>query len=691
MNSFKLTSEYKPKGDQPEAIAKLLDGLKRGYRDQTLLGVTGSGKTLTMANVIEESNRPALVISHNKTLAAQLYLEFKELFPQNSVKYFVSYYDYYQPEAYIPRTDTYIEKETSINDEIDRLRHGATSSILSRRDTIIVASVSCIYGIGSPQDYMGQTLRLKKGQQIRRSELLRQLINIQYERNDTELIRGRLRVKGDIVDIYPPYEDFVLRLEFFGNEIESIKLIEALTGQIIKTFTDIMVFPAKHFVTTREKILSVIGDIQAELEERVRELKKEGKELEAHRIKARTNHDIEMMLETGYCSGIENYSRYLSGREPGSPPITLIDYFPKDYLMFVDESHITLPQIRGMYNGDQARKSTLVEHGFRLPSAKDNRPLRFIEFDQIINQAIYVSATPQDAEMVKSNQSPEKFSTVLEYYEKVEEGHKFEGIASQIIRPTGLLDPIVEIRPSKNQIDNLMSEIRARVKKEQRILVTTLTKRMAEDLADYLQEHGIKVAYLHSDIDTLERPEILRDLRLGVYDVLVGINLLREGLDLPEVSLVVIIDADKEGFLRSASSLIQTCGRAARHQEGKVIMYADKITGSMDRAMKETARRREIQEEHNKKHGITPQTIKKGIRENMRGAEEEKESIHNLDIIRAPKDEIERIIVDLEKQMKFHAKELNFEKAAAVRDQIIVLRTQVEESKTQKKILGKKR
>ena len=691
MNSFKLTSEYKPKGDQPEAIAKLLDGLKRGYRDQTLLGVTGSGKTLTMANVIEESNRPALVISHNKTLAAQLYLEFKELFPQNSVKYFVSYYDYYQPEAYIPRPDTYIEKETSINDEIDRLRHGATSSILSRRDTIIVASVSCIYGIGSPQDYMGQTLRLKKGQQIRRSELLRQLINIQYERNDTELIRGRLRVKGDIVDIYPPYEDFVLRLEFFGNEIESIKLIEALTGQIIKTFTDIMVFPAKHFVTTREKILSVIGDIQAELEERVRELKKEGKELEAHRIKARTNHDIEMMLETGYCSGIENYSRYLSGREPGSPPITLIDYFPKDYLMFVDESHITLPQIRGMYNGDQARKSTLVEHGFRLPSAKDNRPLRFIEFDQIINQAIYVSATPQDAEMVKSNQSPEKFSTVLEYYEKVEEGHKFEGIASQIIRPTGLLDPIVEIRPSKNQIDNLMSEIRARVKKEQRILVTTLTKRMAEDLADYLQEHGIKVAYLHSDIDTLERPEILRDLRLGVYDVLVGINLLREGLDLPEVSLVVIIDADKEGFLRSASSLIQTCGRAARHQEGKVIMYADKITGSMDRAMKETARRREIQEEHNKKHGITPQTIKKGIRENMRGAEEEKESIHNLDIIRAPKDEIERIIVDLEKQMKFHAKELNFEKAAAVRDQIIVLRTQVEESKTQKKILGKKR
>ncbi|OIP24213.1 excinuclease ABC subunit B [bacterium CG2_30_37_16] len=691
MDKFILKSEYTPKGDQPEAIDKLVRGLKKGYRDQTLLGVTGSGKTLTMANIIARENRSALIISHNKTLAAQLYLEFKELFPENAVKYFVSYYDYYQPEAYIARSDTYIEKETSINDEIDRLRHGATSSLLTREDTIIVASVSCIYGIGSPEAYLGQTINIKKGQEIRRNEFLEKLINIQYERNETDLSRGKLRVRGDVIDIYPPYEDFVLRVEFFGDTIESIKLIDGLTGQIIKGFRDIMIFPAKHFVTTRENIKQVIPAITAEMEERAEELKREGKELEAHRLKMRTNHDIEMMTETGYCNGIENYSRYLSGRKAGEPAMTLIDYFPKDFLMFIDESHITLPQIRGMFNGDQARKKILVEHGFRLPSAMDNRPLRFFEFDKLINNVIYVSATPTDYEMVKSNHSKTKFETVPEYYEKVEEGQDFDGIASQIIRPTGLIDPIVEIRPSKNQIDDLMNEILKRAEKKQRVLVTTLTKRMAEDLADYLSDHSVKVAYLHSEIDTLERPEILRDFRLGVYDVLVGINLLREGLDLPEVSLVAILDADKEGFLRSTSSLIQTFGRAARHEEGAVIMYADKITGSMDRAMKETTRRREIQQDYNTKHDITPKTIKKAIRDSLLVRENiDEDHVSRLDVVRAPKEEIERFIKDLEKQMKYHAKNLEFEKAAMVRDQITVLRTQVEEGKIKRKILGKK-
>jgi len=689
MNDFIISNKYIPKGDQPKAVNKLLQGLDKNYRDQTLIGVTGSGKTLTMANIIAVENRSALIISHNKTLAAQLYMEFKELFPKNSVKYFVSYYDYYQPEAYIPKTDTYIEKETSINEEIDRLRHGATSSLLSRRDTIIIASVSCIYGIGSPEEYLTQSINIHVGLNYKRQEFLKNLIQILYIRNDNVLSRGTLRAKGDTVDIYPPYEDLILRIEFFGNEIVKIKNIDPLTGQLINNFNDVVIFPAKHFVTTQEKIKKATSLIEEELNLRLKELKKEGKELEAHRLRMRTLHDIEMMLETGYCNGIENYSRYLSGRGFGETPISLIEYFPKDFLMFIDESHITLPQIRGMYNGDMARKKTLVEHGFRLPSAQDNRPLRFFEFDKLINKVIYVSATPNDYELKKSNHSTKKFENLVEYYQYADNGIEFEGIANQVIRPTGLLDPIIEVRPVNNQIDDLLSEIKKITEKKQRVLVITLTKRMAEDLSDYLAELGIKTAYIHSDIDTLERPEILRDLRLGVYDVLVGINLLREGLDLPEVSLVAILDADKEGFLRSATSLIQTFGRAARHEEGRVIMYADSITKSMDRAIKETARRRKVQAEFNFINKITPKSIIKDVKEGIKEKESQKLSVFTADLSKSTKEEMEYIVRDLEKQMKLHAKELDFEKAVVVRDQIVAIKSQLTQINLKKKILGK--
>ncbi|MFO7271378.1 excinuclease ABC subunit UvrB [Sphaerobacter thermophilus] len=658
MPEFQLVTDLRPTGDQPKAIAQLVEGLQRGYDQQTLLGVTGSGKTFTMANVIQAVQRPTLVLAPNKTLAAQLYSEFKEFFPHNAVEYFVSYYDYYQPEAYVPRTDTYIEKDADINDEIDKLRHAATRALLTRRDVIIVASVSCIYGIGSPEEYGKTIVSLRRGATVRRDKVLRHLVEIQYERNDLTLMRGTFRVRGDTLDIFPAYEEIAVRIEFWGDEIERIVDIDPLTGEILAERNEIDIYPAKHFVTSQEKLQRAIKSIQEELEEWLKHLEAEGKILEAARLKQRTLYDLEMLQEAGYCSGIENYSRHLSGRKEGEPPWTLLDYFPDDYLMFIDESHMSIPQVRGMYGGDRSRKDILVEFGFRLPSARDNRPLTFDEFMQHINQVIYVSATPGEFELQNSKQ-----------------------VVEQVIRPTGLLDPEISVRPTKGQIDDLIDEIHRRVARGERALVTTLTKKMAEDLADYLKEIGIRTHYLHSEIDTLERIEILRDLRLGVYDVVVGINLLREGLDLPEVSLVAILDADKEGYLRSESSLIQTIGRAARHVDGKVIMYADTITRSMEAAINETYRRRAIQIAYNEEHGIEPRGIVKEVRDltdRVRAVAEEASPYRAESkagaIAELPPDELVRMIKDLERQMKEAAKMLEFEKAALLRDQIIELR-----------------
>ena len=639
---FKLHSEYKPTGDQPQAIEKLANGIKEGKKCQTLLGVTGSGKTFTMANIIQKVQKPTLILAHNKTLAGQLYSEFKEFFPENAVEYFVSYYDYYQPEAYIAQTDTYIEKDSAINDEIDKLRHSATAALFERKDVIIVASVSCIYGLGDPDDYSNMTISLRPGMIKERDELLRKLVENQYERNEIEFTRSKFRVKGDVVEVFPAgYEDKAIRIEFWGDEIEKISEFDPLTGKTISTLTHTLIHPASHYVTSGEKMKKAIKSIESELEVCIKNFKEQGKLLEAQRLEQRTNFDLEMLEEIGFCNGIENYSRHISGRKPGEAPYTLLDYFPKDFLLFVDESHVTLPQVRGMYNGDRARKDMLVTYGFRLPSAYDNRPLNFGEFEQRINQAIFVSATPAEYELEHSNGE----------------------IAEQIIRPTGLLDPIIEVRPVENQIDDLIGEINKQVEKKNRVLVTTLTKKMAEDLTEYLKEVGIKVKYLHSDIDTLERLEIIRDLRLGTFDVLVGINLLREGLDIPEVALVAILDADKPGFLRSDRSLIQTIGRAARNSEGKVIMYGDELTPAMEYAIKETNRRRKIQDSYNKENGITPKTIKKEIRDTIEvtklAEEETKQKIDDIPIEK------------LKREMKKAAKELDFERAAILRDEIV--------------------
>ena len=656
MAEFQVVAPFQPTGDQPEAIAQLADGLQRGDHYQTLLGVTGSGKTFTVAQVIERVRKPTLVLAPNKTLAAQLYAEFKEFFPNNAVEYFVSYYDYYQPEAYIPRTDTYVEKESQVNEEIEKLRLSATRSLFERRDVLIVASVSCIYGLGSPEEYGEVVLTLKVGEARRRDRILRHLTDIQYERNDQNFVRGKFRVRGDVLEIFPSYEDLAVRVEFFGDEIERMVEIDPLTGEILGERARLDIYPAKHWVTTQERLNRAIANIEEELAVRLKELDAEGKLLESARLRQRTNFDIEMLRETGICSGIENYSRHLAGRQPGEQPWTLLDYMPDDFLMVVDESHVALPQVRGMYNGDRARKQVLVDYGFRLPSAMDNRPLTFTEFEQHLSQAIFVSATPGPFEHERSTR-----------------------IAEQIIRPTGVLDPLISVRPTEGQIDDLLAEIQARTQQRQRVLVTTLTKKMAEDLADYLQEMGVKVHYLHSEIETLERIEILRDLRLGVYDVVVGINLLREGLDLPEVSLVAILDADKEGYLRSQNSLIQTIGRAARHTEGAVIMYADKMTDSMRRAIDETNRRRGIQMDFNLAHDITPVGIKKEVRvlaDRLRpgGAAGTAAAGEGVVIAAMPKDEIARLIKDLESQMRRAAKELEFERAGVLRDQIIELR-----------------
>lgn len=642
---FQIKSDYKPQGDQPAAIAALTENLQNGVNEQTLLGVTGSGKTFTMANVIQNAQKPTLVLSHNKTLAAQLYGEFKNFFPDNAVHYFVSYFDYYQPEAYIPRSDTYIEKDSQINEEIDRLRHAATDALLSRRDVIIVASVSCIYGIGSVEDYGGLSIKLKKGERRVRDKLLRQLTDIQYQRNDIDFHRSTFRVRGDVIDIFPAGEEVAYRVEFFGDVIDRLTKINALTGEIKADEAEVRIFPGSHYVTPYDKLKVALGKIEHELEERLTHFNKNGQLLEAQRLQQRTRFDLEMLEETGFVKGIENYSRYLTNREPGEQPATLLDYFPDDYMMFIDESHMTIPQVRGMYNGDRARKEVLVEHGFRLPSALDNRPLTFSEFERHVNNVVYVSATPAQYEL---SRSPEPIQ--------------------QVIRPTGLLDPVIDVRPIKGQVDDLIDEIRQTIAKKERVLVTTLTKRMAEDLTEYLQDLDIKVTYLHSDVDTLDRTDILRDLRLGVYDVVVGINLLREGLDLPEVSLVAILDADKEGFLRSEQALIQTVGRAARHQEGRVIMYADSITGSMKRTIDETSRRRSIQEAHNKKHGITPTGIAKAISKGMRPDLPEEAKIAKLDLKKIPKDEYGHLIKDLTAQMDLAAQNLEFEKAAELRD-----------------------
>lgn len=646
---FRIASSYEPAGDQPQAIAALNKGLVGKQDQQTLLGVTGSGKTFTMANVIQQQQRPTLVLSHNKTLAAQLYNEFKSFFPDNAVHYFVSYFDYYQPEAYIPRSDTYIEKDSQINEEIDRLRHASTDALLSRRDVIIVASVSCIYGIGSVDDYDAMAVRIKAGERRVRDKLLRQLTDIQYTRNDVEFARGIFRVRGDVVDMFPAGEEVAYRVEFFGDEVERITKLQPLTGEVLAVMDELVVFPGSHYVTPQQKVQQAVAHIEQELEERLAYFQKHNMLLEAQRLKQRTSFDLEMLQETGFVKGIENYSRYLTNREPGEQPATLLDYFPDDYLMFIDESHMTIPQIRGMYNGDRARKEVLVEHGFRLPSALDNRPLTFSEFERHVNQVVYVSATPASYELERSPAPIE-----------------------QIIRPTGLLDPPIEVRPVDQQVDDLIAEIRATTEQSQRVLVTTLTKRMAEDLTEYLQELSIKVAYLHSDIDTLDRTDILRDLRLGEYDVVVGINLLREGIDLPEVSLVAILDADKEGFLRSEEALVQTIGRAARHEHGRVIMYADSVTGSMRRAMDETDRRRAIQKAYNEKHGITPAGVKKAISEKMQSKEFVSEQTKSLrrDIKKIPKDEVPHLIAELTAQMDLAAQNLEFEKAAELRDTI---------------------
>ena len=670
MAKFELVSKYKPTGDQPSAIKKLTDGLKKGVHEQTLLGVTGSGKTFTMANIIQNVQKPTLILAHNKTLAAQLYSEFREFFPKNEVHYFVSYFDYYQPEAYIASTDTYIEKDSAINDEIDRLRHGATEALLSRRDVIVVASVSCIYGIGSPKHYLEMSVSLEKGtsdnsssdtlkavrpslwsskelSDISQLAFIRQLVAMQYHRNDLAFERGNFRVMGDTIDLYPANGELAYRFEFGFDSLEDVKIVDPLTFEVREKPEKLHIFPNTHYATPMDQLEKALVTIRAEFDERLAYFEKHQKYLEAQRLSQRTKYDLEMLKETGFVKGIENYSRHLDGRKPGEPPSTLLDFFPDDFLLIVDESHMTLPQVRGMYNGDHARKETLVEFGFRLPSALDNRPLTFGEFQKHINQAIYVSATPGEYEL---EHSPEP--------------------AEQVIRPTGLLDPEIEVRGSEGQIDDLMEEIDRRIAKGQRTLITTLTKRMAEDLTDHLKERGVKTAYIHSDIDTLERGDILRDLRAGVYDVLVGINLLREGLDLPEVSLVAILDADKEGFLRSESALIQTIGRAARHVEGKVIMYADYITESMEKAISETNRRREIQKEYNEKNGITPTSIQKEVSEGLRAIIPEKEKVDKLDVKRIPKDELPALIKQLSSEMQLAAANLEFERAAGIRDEI---------------------
>ncbi len=641
-------------GDQPAAIAALTRGIEAKTKEQTLLGVTGSGKTFTMANVIQNAQRPTLVVSHNKTLAAQLYGEFKRFFPDNAVHYFVSYFDYYQPEAYIPRSDTYIEKDSQINEEIDRLRHAATDALLTRRDVIIVASVSCIYGIGTPTDYGSLAVKVSVSERVQRDKLLRRLTDIQYQRNDIDFHRGTFRVRGDVVDIFPAGDELAYRLEFYGDEIERITQIDPLTGEVLAKPEQLKIFPSSHYVTPQDKLKVALGKIQQEMGERLAYFNQHGLLLEAQRLQQRTKFDLEMMEETGFVKGIENYSRYLTDREPGEQPATLLDYYPDDFLMFIDESHMTMPQIRGMYNGDRARKEVLVEHGFRLPSALDNRPLTFTEFEKHINQVVYVSATPADYEL---SHSPEPIQ--------------------QVIRPTGLLDPPIEVRPVKNQIDDLIAEIRTTVDRRQRVLVTTLTKRMAEDLTEYLEELKIKVTYLHSDVDTLDRTDILRDLRLGVYDVLIGINLLREGLDLPEVSLVAILDADKEGFLRSEQALIQTVGRAARHVEGHVIMYAENVTGSMRRTIDETNRRRKIQERYNKEHGITPTGVSKAVEKGLRPDLPEEAKKAKLDLRKIPKDEYGQLIKDLTAQMDMASANLEFEKAAELRDIIADIKKKI--------------
>ena len=659
MDHFELVSEYQPTGDQPQAIEQLVKGFKEGNQCETLLGVTGSGKTFTMANVIAQLNKPTLIIAHNKTLAAQLYGEFKEFFPNNAVEYFVSYYDYYQPEAYVPSSDTYIAKDSSVNDEIDKLRLSATSSLSERKDVIIVSSVSCIYGIGSPDDYQNMIIFLRPGMEKDRDEVIRNLIDIQYDRNEADFHRGTFRVRGDVVEIYPAdYTDTAVRVEFFGDEIDRITEIDILTGEIKNALNHIAIFPASHYVVPMEKILKAAGAIEEELKERVEYFKSEDKLLEAQRISERTNFDIEMLKETGFCSGVENYSRHLSGLQPGQPPYTLIDYFGDDFLIIIDESHKTLPQIRGMYAGDQSRKQTLVDYGFRLPSAKDNRPLNFEEFEDKIDQILFVSATPGD----------------------YEESHELLR-AEQIIRPTGLLDPRVEVRPVEGQIDDLIGEVHKEVEKGNKILITTLTKRMAEDLTEYMKELGIRVKYLHSDIDTLERTQIIRDMRLNVFDVLVGINLLREGLDIPEITLVAILDADKEGFLRSEVSLIQTIGRAARNAEGRVIMYADVMTDSMRLAIDETMRRRALQEKYNQEHGITPKTIKKAVRDliSISKAVAETEDKMMKDPESMSKKELEKLIAQVKKQMQAAAADLNFEMAAQLRDKMVELKKNLEE------------
>lgn len=653
---FKLVSSFQPTGDQPEAIRNLVEGIKQKKKHQVLLGATGTGKTFTIANVIKEVNKPTLVLAHNKTLAGQLYSELKEFFPENAVEYFVSYYDYYQPEAYVPATDTYIEKDASINDEIDKLRHSATSALLERNDVIIVASVSCIYGLGDPKEYEDMVVSIRVGMKLDRDTLLSELVRIQYERNDIDFHRATFRVRGDTVEIIPAsHETNAIRVEFFGDEVDRIREVDIVTGEILGDRKHVAIFPASHFVTSEENLKRAIQSIEEELEWRLKELRDAGKLLEAQRLEQRTRYDLEMLREMGYCPGIENYSRHLTGRQPGETPYTLLDFFPEDWLLIIDESHVSIPQIRGMYNGDRSRKETLVEYGFRLPSALDNRPLRFEEFEQKIHQVIYVSATPGDYELEKAG------------YEVVE----------QIIRPTGLLDPIIEVRPTEGQIDDLIDEIRKRIERDERVLVTTLTIRMAEQLTDYLQDMGFKVAYLHNEIKTLERIEIIRDLRLGKYDVLVGINLLREGLDIPEVSLVAILDADKEGFLRSKRSLIQTAGRAARNANGMVILYADTITESMEYAINETYRRRSIQEAYNKQHGIVPKTIKKEIRDVIRATEAVEEGIGHgqaIEIKNLSRDQIVTLIQNLETQMRKAASELDFETAASLRDVIFELK-----------------
>ena len=647
MPKFKLVSKYQPTGDQPRAIKQLTDGILRGRHEQTLLGVTGSGKTFTMANIIQNVQKPTLILAHNKTLAAQLYAEMREFFPKNQVHYFVSYFDYYQPEAYIASTDTYIEKDSAINEEIDRLRHAATEALLTRRDVIVVASVSCIYGIGSPEHYLEMSFEIRRGDNLSQSDFIRKLVNIQYHRNDLAFERGNFRVMGDTIDLYPANGEYAYRFEFGFDTLEGVKIVDPLTFEVREKPEHIHIFPNTHYATPTEQLEKALRTIREEFDERLKYFEKHQKYLEAQRLSQRTKYDLEMLKETGFVKGIENYSRHLDGREPGEPPSTLIDFFPEDYLLIVDESHMTLPQVRGMYNGDHARKETLVEFGFRLPSALDNRPLTYGEFQKRINQAIYVSATPGEYELEVSGKP-----------------------AEQVIRPTGLLDPEIEVRSSENQIDDLMEEIDQRIAKGQRTLITTLTKRMAEDLTDHLKERGVKTAYIHSDIDTLERGDILRDLRAGVYDVLVGINLLREGLDLPEVSLVAILDADKEGFLRSESALIQTIGRAARHVEGKVIMYADHITDSMVKAIEETNRRREIQKEYNAKHNITPSSIKKEVSAGLRAIIPEKEKVDKLDIKRIPKDELPGLVKQLTSEMQLAAANLDFEQAAGIRDEI---------------------